>query len=126
MVQVPVRSSRSAVAACSSRREALQLGGLIGLIGSGLISADPAHAILLPPPGYRLHQDKLDGYSFVYPDTWATVTTSGNDIFLRNPYDVEQNLFVDISSPSSSRYAPACTAPHALHICTQVSCPLWV
>ena len=47
---------------------------------------------------------RLDGYSFIYPDQWAAVTSSGNDIFLRNPFNVEQNLFVDISSPSSSRY----------------------
>lgn len=46
---------------------------------------------------------RLDGYSFIYPEQWAAVTSSGNDIFLRNPFNVEQNLFVDISSPSSSR-----------------------
>ena len=48
--------------------------------------------------------DKLDGYSFYYPETWLVVTSSGNDIFLRNPRNVEQNLFVDITSPSSSRF----------------------
>ena len=31
--------------------------------------------------------------------------TSGNDVFYRNPYNVEENLFVNISSPSSSRFA---------------------
>lgn len=30
--------------------------------------------------------------------------TSGNDIFFRNPFNVEENLFVDVSSPSSSRF----------------------
>jgi hypothetical protein len=49
---------------------------------------------------------RLDGYSFVYPDQWAPVTSSGNDIFLRNPFNVDQNLFVDITSPSSSRWVP--------------------
>lgn len=39
----------------------------------------------------------------MYPDRWAAVTSSGNDVFLRNPFNVDQNLFVDISSPSSSR-----------------------
>jgi len=29
--------------------------------------------------------------------------TSGNDVFYRNPYNVEENLFVNISSPSSSK-----------------------
>ena len=31
--------------------------------------------------------------------------TSGNDIFYRNPYNVNENLFVDISSPSSSNFS---------------------
>ena len=57
-----------------------------------------------PPPGFRAHEDKLDGYSFLYPDDWIPVTTSGNDVFFRSPLDVDTNLFVDVSSPSSSRY----------------------
>lgn len=64
----------------------------------------PARAFTPPPAGYSLHQDKLDGYSFFYPQDWTAVTSSGNDIFLRNPFVIEENLFVDISSPSSSRY----------------------
>lgn len=32
------------------------------------------------------------------------MTSSGNDIFLRNPRNIDENLFVDMSSPSSSRY----------------------
>ena len=31
--------------------------------------------------------------------------TSGNDIFYRNPYNVNENLFVDVSSPSSSNFS---------------------
>ena len=31
--------------------------------------------------------------------------TSGNDIFYRNPRNVNENLFVDVSSPSSSNYS---------------------
>lgn len=78
--------------------------------------------------GYRVHQDKLDGYRFQYPQAWTPVTvslqalhmnrcsceqhqtnfcfiqTSGNDIFYRNPYDVNECLFVNLSSPSSSKY----------------------
>lgn len=95
------------------------------------------------PAGFRFHQDKLDGYSFIYPDNWIPVTTSGNDVFFRNPRqvhtsrqlhtarpviklhlgpvglpslhhwlrsvdllcrNVNENVFVNISSPSSSRY----------------------
>ena len=97
---------------------------------------------MLLPAGFRFHQDKLDGYSFIYPDNWIPVTTSGNDIFFRNPRqvptshqlhtersviklhpgvglsslhhwmlssallyrNVNENVFVNISSPSSSRY----------------------
>ncbi|GAB4816689.1 hypothetical protein N2152v2_003735 [Parachlorella kessleri] len=55
--------------------------------------------------GYRYHQDKLDGYSFFYPESWLPVTTSGNDVFFRNPSNIEENLFVDVSSPSSSKYS---------------------
>jgi len=56
------------------------------------------------PTGFRVHEDKLDGYSFLYPDDWIPVTTSGNDVFYRSPLDVDTNLFVDVSSPSSSKY----------------------
>ena len=45
----------------------------------------PAYAFTPPPPGYRLQNDKLDGYSFVYPEFWSAVTSSGNDVFYRNP-----------------------------------------
>ena len=67
------------------------------------------HLLLCPPSpsplkGFRAHEDKLDGYSFLYPDDWIPVTTSGNDVFYRSPLDVDTNLFVDVSSPSSSRY----------------------
>ncbi|KAG1671151.1 hypothetical protein FOA52_005405 [Chlamydomonas sp. UWO 241] len=75
-------------------------------LSSLVLSAGPAEAraFAAPPPGYRLQVDKIDGYSFVYPEGWIGVTSSGNDIFLRNPRNIDENLFVDISSPSSSRY----------------------
>lgn len=57
-----------------------------------------------PPPGYRRYRDKLDGFSFEYPQSWTPVTTSGNEIFFRNPYDVNECVFVNVSSPSSSKY----------------------
>jgi len=66
--------------------------------------AHRATAFTPAPPGYRLHQDKIDGYSFFYPEDWLPVTTSGNDVFFRNPFAAEENLFVDVSSPSSSKY----------------------
>lgn len=107
-------ASRHSVAAASSRQEevgplrsrrsVLQGAALISIAAAAGLNATPALAFSPPPPGYRLHLDKLDGYSFFYPETWAPVTTSGNDVFLRNPFNIEENAFVDISSPSSSRY----------------------
>ncbi|GBF88298.1 hypothetical protein Rsub_01010 [Raphidocelis subcapitata] len=86
-----------------SRRALLQAAGALG---AGLIAgARPASAFTAPPAGYKQLVDKLDGYSFVFPELWTPVTTSGNDVFLRNPFNIEENLFVAISSPSSSRYS---------------------
>jgi hypothetical protein len=65
----------------------------------------PSRAFESPPTGYRLLLDRLDGYSFFYPEGWQQVTTSGNDVFFRNPRSAAENLFVDITSPSSSRFA---------------------
>lgn len=64
----------------------------------------PAAAFTPPPAGLRVHEDKLDGYTFLYPEDWTPVTTSGNDVFFRNPFNPEENVFVDISSPSSSKF----------------------
>ncbi|KXZ47746.1 hypothetical protein GPECTOR_33g628 [Gonium pectorale] len=89
----------------SSRREALLSLLSVPLAAAHLASGvAPARAFTAPPPGYRRILDKLDGYSFVCPENWIAVTSSGNDIFLRNPRSVEENLFVDITSPSSSRF----------------------
>ncbi|KIY96254.1 PsbP domain-containing protein 1 [Monoraphidium neglectum] len=75
------------------------------VVGS-LIAASPAAAEFVSvPKGFKRLVDKLDGYEFFYPELWSPVTTSGNDVFLRNPFNIEENLFVDISSPSSSRYS---------------------
>ncbi|EFJ47398.1 hypothetical protein VOLCADRAFT_61541 [Volvox carteri f. nagariensis] len=94
----------------SSREEPTRRDALLSLLSIPLTAAQlgsavaPALAFTAPPPGYRLLVDKLDGYSFICPENWIAVTSSGNDIFLRNPRIVEENLFVDITSPSSSRF----------------------
>lgn len=81
------------------------MGALALLWGADAVRSPPsAHAYTAPPPGYRLRQDKLDGYSFYYPEPWLAVTITGNDCFFRNPRNIDENLFVDISSPSSSAY----------------------
>ena len=109
-IRQQARSSRSAyidsdVDHWMDRRSILLAGGMAGLAMFGPVAPPSAGAFEIPPAGYRLHVDKLDGYSFFYPEDWIPVTTSGNDVFYRNPFDAEENLFVDISSPSSSRYA---------------------
>jgi len=71
---------------------------------STLAGGKPALAFSPPPPGYQRHEDKLDGYTFLYPDSWSPVTSSGNDCFYRNSFNAEENLFVDVTSPSSSKY----------------------
>lgn len=89
----------------STRRDVLLSLLSVPLAASHLgFGAIPALAVAAPPPGYRLLVDKLDGYNFICPDNWIAVTSSGNDIFLRNPRSVEENIFVDITSPSSSRF----------------------
>ncbi|KAK9819630.1 hypothetical protein WJX72_000479 [[Myrmecia] bisecta] len=70
----------------------------------GLATVRPVSAFSPPPAGFRYHQDKLDGYEFLYPADWIPLTSSGNDIFYRNQFDVNENLFVNVSSPSSSKY----------------------
>ncbi|GLC38129.1 Lumenal PsbP-like protein [Pleodorina starrii] len=93
-----------------SRQEPTRRDALLSLLSFPLAAsqlgsgASPALAFTAPPPGYRLLVDKLDGYSFICPENWIVVTSSGNDVFLRNPKSVEENLFVDITSPSSSRF----------------------
>jgi hypothetical protein len=65
---------------------------------------DRASAFTRPPKGFDLFIDTIDGYEFLRPSNWVEVKGSGNDIFFRNPANVEENLFVAISSPSSDFY----------------------
>lgn len=84
----------------SRRRLLLSLPLTLSLVSN----AGKSLALVIPPNGYRLHVDKLDGYSFFYPEDWLPVTSAGNDVFYRNIYNIDENLFVNTSSPSSSRY----------------------
>ncbi len=73
-----------------SRRQHLlaALASAAAVAASGLAAPRPAAAFTQPPEGFSLHLDKLDGYQFFYPELWTGVTSSGNDIFLRNPFNV--------------------------------------
>lgn len=54
--------------------------------------------------GFREYIDQFDGYSLKYPQNWIQVRGAGADIFFRDPFVLDENLSVDISSPSSSNY----------------------
>ncbi|XP_050223992.1 psbP domain-containing protein 1, chloroplastic [Mercurialis annua] len=57
-----------------------------------------------PSIGFREHIDFFDGYSFNYPKNWIQVKGAGADIFFRDPYVLDENLSLELSSPSSSNY----------------------
>ena len=95
--------------ACSTlgRRAALRAGLAAAAAPPALLLFGPAAraASLVPPPGFRRVVDKIEGYSFFAPSSWLTVTTAGAEAFFRSPDNLEENFFVEISSPSSTKYA---------------------
>ncbi|XP_021772450.1 psbP domain-containing protein 1, chloroplastic-like [Chenopodium quinoa] len=84
-----------------SRRNAL-VGLFSGCIATQTITQDRAQA--LQSVGFREYIDFFDGYSLRYPQNWIQVKGAGADIFFRDPFVLDENLSVDISSPSSSKY----------------------
>lgn len=56
------------------------------------------------PRGYRRFIDRFDGYSFLFPESWLEVRGSGQDCFFRHPSNLDENVSVEVSSPSSSRF----------------------
>lgn len=77
-----------------------------GLLMSGLTVSEanlPTTAIALTPV-FREYIDTFDGYSFKYPQNWIQVRGAGADIFFRDPIVLDENLSVEFSSPSSSKY----------------------
>ncbi|MED6137633.1 PsbP domain-containing protein 1, chloroplastic [Stylosanthes scabra] len=81
------------------RRKALSSLSLSLLLSSSthILSASAS-------PVLREYVDSFDGYSFSYPSNWIQVRGAGADIFFRDPYVLDENISVEISSPSSSRY----------------------
>ncbi|KAJ0251168.1 PsbP domain-containing protein 1 [Hirschfeldia incana] len=89
--------------ACAVGRRSMLTGGLLM---SGLIVSEanlPASAFALTPV-FREYIDTFDGYSFKYPQNWIQVRGAGADIFFRDPIVLDENLSVEFSSPSSSKY----------------------
>ncbi|PKA48914.1 PsbP domain-containing protein 1, chloroplastic [Apostasia shenzhenica] len=54
--------------------------------------------------GFKEYIDVFDGYSLLYPKNWIQVRGAGADIFFRDPFVLDENLSIELSSPSSSRY----------------------
>ncbi|KAJ3705646.1 hypothetical protein LUZ61_009351 [Rhynchospora tenuis] len=57
-----------------------------------------------PSSSFKEHIDNFDGYTFFYPRSWIQVRGAGADIFFRDPLVLDENISVEISSPSSSKY----------------------
>eukprot|EP00262_Sarcandra_glabra_P004906 TRINITY_DN16145_c0_g1_i1.p1 TRINITY_DN16145_c0_g1~~TRINITY_DN16145_c0_g1_i1.p1 ORF type:complete len:274 (-),score=31.92 TRINITY_DN16145_c0_g1_i1:228-1049(-) len=76
------------------------------MLSSFYFSQVGLHDIALAEPsiGLREHIDTFDGYTFKYPKNWIQVKGAGADIFFRDPFVLDENLSVELSSPSSSRY----------------------
>ena len=67
--QTSVQPSRRALLALPAG-----LAAAAGLSALGAAAPRAAAAFVIPPPGYRYHEDKLDGYAFFYPEDWQPVT----------------------------------------------------
>lgn len=61
-------------------------------------------ALAKPVFRYKEYFDKFDGYTFKYPQTWIEVRGANADIFFRDPINLDENVSVDITSPSSSKF----------------------
>ncbi|CAA0834645.1 PsbP domain-containing protein 1- chloroplastic [Striga hermonthica] len=77
------------------------------LILSGLVfsQADLRDIAFAQSVGFREYIDSFDGYSLKYPQNWIQVRGAGADVFFRDPFVLDENVSVDISSPSSSNYS---------------------
>ncbi|XP_027349732.1 psbP domain-containing protein 1, chloroplastic isoform X2 [Abrus precatorius] len=91
-------TSQSTKAFAVPRRKAMSL------ILSSYILSEVGSALAQQSTVFREYIDTFDGYSFKYPGNWIQVRGAGADIFFRDPYVLDENLSVEISSPSSSRY----------------------
>lgn len=61
-------------------------------------------ALALQSVTFREYIDTFDGYAFKYPSNWIQVRGANADIFFRDPFVLDENLSVELSSPSSSKY----------------------
>ncbi|EPS65295.1 hypothetical protein M569_09479, partial [Genlisea aurea] len=94
-------NQNKAFAVARRRRDLIVLSSII--IGSRFGLHDDAAAVS-QSANFREYIDSFDGYSFNYPPNWIQVRGAGADVFFRDPFVLDENISVDISSPSSSRY----------------------
>ncbi|CAN0913587.1 PsbP domain-containing protein 1, chloroplastic [Linum grandiflorum] len=100
---VPASKPHQTKAFAVPRRNALSF--ILLSATSSFLSESTHPAFALPPAvSFREYIDTFDGYSFNYPTNWIQVRGAGADIFFRDPYVLDENLSVEFSSPSSSRY----------------------
>ncbi|RLN31127.1 psbP domain-containing protein 1, chloroplastic-like [Panicum miliaceum] len=94
---------RTRAAAVSPRAE---VPGRRGGGVSAVILLGPKQITLAETTGgaFREYIDTFDGYTFLYPKSWIQVRGAGADIFFRDPFVLDENMSVEISSPSSSKY----------------------
>ncbi|XP_072996183.1 psbP domain-containing protein 1, chloroplastic [Typha latifolia] len=76
------------------------------VLSSFILSPQWCHEVAFAQPStlFREHIDTFDGYTFLYPKSWIQVRGAGADVFFRDPFVLDENISVEISSPSSSRY----------------------
>lgn len=86
------------------RRKAISLILSTYILSTSTSTSDVHLALAAPPRVFREYVDAFDGYSFKYPGNWIPVRGAGADIFFRDPYILDENLSLEISSPSSSQY----------------------
>ncbi|CAL9225502.1 unnamed protein product [Arabidopsis halleri] len=99
---VPRNSLTDAKQVCAvGRRRSI----MMGLLMSGLmVSEANLPTAFASTSVFREYIDTFDGYSFKYPQNWIQVRGAGADIFFRDPVVLDENLSVEFSSPSSSKY----------------------
>ncbi|KAF3453929.1 hypothetical protein FNV43_RR04370 [Rhamnella rubrinervis] len=101
MSKLPAKEDHQTKAFAVTRRNAMALilsGYIFSEVGSHNTS------LALQSVGFREYIDTFDGYQLKYPQNWIQVRGAGADIFFRDPYVLDENLSVEFSSPSSSKY----------------------
>ncbi|KAE9615925.1 hypothetical protein Lal_00017352 [Lupinus albus] len=101
---IPTLSSSYSPTSHSIKAFAVPRRKAISLILSSYLLPEVGLALAQQSPVFREYVDTFDGYSFNYPGNWIQVRGSGADIFFRDPYVLDENLSVEVSSPSSSQY----------------------